>query len=467
MKFSWFKKAKAKTVTTCRAEVDTIRRVFVDTEKVVKKTKKPSYQGLLALLVFIILFGLSFFGTVTAVSIKNKAGVAKMFQQGKYLVIFQNNAEMRPTGGFIGSFAVVDFDGYKVANIDFNTNIFKLDDAFTKTTQIATPVPLNQINQNKWALRDSNFAISYPQTASDIQWFYEQETGKKVDGVIALNATIVQDLLKLTGPIYLAKYESTITADNFLDEMAQKIEKEYFYDGAGQTENEPKTILKDLMPVLIEKTLRLPKYQLLKFGLMSMDKKLVLLQSNNPVVQQSILQNNWGGAVRETSSDYLMVNNANITDLTLLKNGGAKTSLKVKESIDYQVEEGSNGLQSNLILTRSHTGSYAWPDGINMNWTRILVPVGSTLIKAELNGQEITSKVVVGPDSGKTSFGLWINTNPQTSSVLKLSYNLPISANNYSLLIQNQPGNLGDNLKISLKNRLIFNGILDQDRVIK
>jgi len=468
---NWFGKTKNEPLPIRRIEVDSIRRVLRYEEKPAKKQKNIIQYGLIVIIAVGLLFNLGYFGTVGAAAVKSKAEALKIFKQGNYLVIFQNNAEMRPTGGFIGSFAIISFKDYKISNIDFNTNIYKLDNAFTKVTQVVPPEPLANVSQGKWSLRDSNFAVDYPTATKDIEWFYLQETGKKVDGVIAVNASLVSDLLKLTGPIYLEKYQTTITTDNFFSELTQKIEKEYFTNSANIAENEPKTILKDMMPILLEKTLKLPKYDLAKFAYDALSRKQVLLESNNDVIQRAVLANNWGGEILATDSDYLMVNNANITDQTQIKenikDSGAKTSLSVKESIDYKVENGLEGLTGDLTVTRSHNGDYEWPDGININYSKILVPQGSVLVKAELNGQDITEKIEVGDEAGKTTFSTWVNTAPQTSNVLNLVYKLPISNINYHLLAESQPGNTGDELNVIYGSKVLFNGLFDRDKTIR
>lgn len=455
-----------------KIEVDALRKVRREITKEIKIVSKARYRvwaWILLIAFFVGLANFSFWGTITALEIKDRADILKIFQTGRYLVIFQNNAEMRPTGGFLGSFAVVEFNDYKIAKLDFNTNIYKLDNAYAAYNIVTPPAPLTTINQGKWTMHDANFAVSYPEAAKTIQWFYEQESGDKVDGVIALNASSVQNLLRLTGPIELSNYSTTISADNFFDELASKIEKEYFYNVENKQENEPKTILKELMPLLVEKAKNLPKLELLKLVFNELSQKQLLLQSNNETIEQSILTMNWGGKVSESDSDYLYINNANITDTNLNKNWGAKTSLKIKESIDYQINNIDGALTSDLTLMRSHTGSYQWPDGVNINWTRILVPQGSVLQTAELNGKDITSQIEIGAEAGKTYFGLWINTNPQTSNVLKLTYQLPnnIVAKDYHLAIQKQSGNLGDDLKASFGDSVLFDGILDRDLTIK
>lgn len=449
-----------------RIELDALRKIRRELKQPLTK-KRSTWRWVSLILIFVLLVNFSFWGTIGALEIKERADILKLVQSGRYLVLFQNNAEMRPTGGFIGSFGVAEIQNYKLINFDFNTNIFKLDNAFVAQNQVTPPAPLAKVSQNHWSLHDSNFSVDFPTAAQDIQWFYEKESGQRVDGVIALNASTVQNLLKLTGPIYLDKYQTNITADNFFDELAQKIEKEYFYDAQNQQVNEPKTILKDMMPLLLAKAKTVGKPQLIKLVLTELAQKQILIQSNNAAAENLILTTGWGGQIATNAGDYFYVNNANITDTLVNKNAGAKTSLKIKEAVDYQVEEQDGKLISDLTLTRSHTGSYVWPDGVNTNWTRILVPEGSVLQTAELNGKDISDQIEIGTEAGKTYFGLWINTTPQTSNVLKLQYQLPIAPADYHLTVQKQPGNLGDALKVSFANKVLFNGALDTDKIIK
>jgi len=447
-----------------KLSIDTIHRI----EKVTHLEKKRSYKvkwwiPLIYLTVLIVIILL----TTILFEAKKQYSALKIFQKGKYLVLFQNNAEMRPTGGFLGSFAVAQFDQFNLKKIDFNSNIYKIDNEFAKTNLIAAPDPINTINDNKWTMHDSNFAVDFPAAARQIQWFYEQETGDYVDGTIALNASTFQELLKITGPIALTEYNTTVNAENFFSELAQKIEKEYFQTKDNQVENEPKEILKSLMPQLLKKALETNKIALVKLIYQELSQKQILFYANEARLEKNIIHQGWAGEVKLAESDYLYINNANLTDLRNNRNAGAKTSLSIDESIDYQVTHKIGGWQGNLTLTRAHTGSYTWPDGVNMNWTRILVPLGSNLQSATLNGKEVLSEIKTNEESGKTVFGLWINTAPQNTSILKLQYTIPIKTQKYSLIIQKQPGNLGDQLKVKLNDRQLFNGLFDRDHLIQ
>jgi len=400
--------------------------------------------------------GVLFMGGFFAVKAsQNEINLLKLFGNGKYLILLQNNSEMRPTGGFIGSFAVIELSNYKIKNINFNTNIYKLDQAYSVDHLVPPPKPLSQVSNNRWTLRDSNFAVSYPEAAQKIQWFYNQETGENVDGVIAINASVAKDLLAMTGPIKLPNYDTSISSDNFFTELTTQIEKNYYETSVNRDVNEPKSILKDLLPVLVSRLMQKNKIDVAKKLYAEISEKQILFYSNNSNIEQSILSKNWGGEIKNTQSDYLSINNANI--------GGGKSSLSIKESLDYSVSLKNKDLISELTITRSHFGLNVWPDGVNNNYIRVLVPENSSLVSAELNGKDVLKSTEVGKEAGKTYFAIYTHTAPQISDVISLSYKLPIEAKNYSLLMQKQPGNLGDKLSVKYQNKLLFDGILNKD----
>ena len=426
--------------------------------KTQKKLKARLKLSTLIVLVCLVVNG-GFWGTIAAQEVKSKIDVLRLFSQGKYLVLFQNNAEMRPSGGFIGSFAVVEFNDYKVKNINFNTNIYKIDNNYTENHIVTPPEPLKDISNGRWAMHDANFAVDFPTAAQQVKWFYEQETSDRADGVIVVNASVIRDLLGKVGSIEMPDYKATVGYDNFFEELAQKVEKDYFTDDKSYKANEPKSILKDMMPIVFEKAMHQSKVELLKLAYKSLTEKQILFYSDNTNIEKAILDQNWGGKIMEANKDYLHINMANIT--------GGKSSLSVKEKIDYRVKEDKSGrLLGELLVTRSHAGTGVFPDGTNHNWARVLVPAGSELSLIEIDGKDILDETKVSQEAGKTVFGFWLQTKPQTSTMLKINYLLPFDKNNYNLIIQKQPGNLGDNLTVSFGSNILFDGILDQDKEI-
>ena len=417
---------------------------------------------LLQLVSFLIIIGILIMADFS-INLYQKIDALKFLKKGKFLILLQNNAELRPTGGFIGSFAVLETQNYKPQKINFNSNIYKIDDEFTKLNTILPPKPLEKITKGKWAMRDANFAVDFAESAKQVQWFYNQETGDSVDGVVALNASLIKDLLKLTGPIELPQYETTISTDNFFDTLAFKIEKEYFFNQENWQEDEPKSILKDMMPILMEKALKISKLKLIVFFTKQFNEKQILLMSNIDDQELKIARAGWGGLVLDSTGDYLYINNANITDTSQNKNMGAKTSLKINQSVELEITKNEAVRENNLKITRTHTGTYNWPDGVNYNYMRVIVPKNSTLKQIFIDKKDMTSQVEIGEEAGKTYFALWAETAPQQTTIVNLTYSLPQNIKN-NLVIQKQPGTIGDNFKIKINDKPVFSGLVDSDR---
>jgi len=387
--------------------------------------------------------------------------LAYMLRDGQYLILLQNNAELRASGGFIGSFGEVTLDHGIPGSIEFGTNIYKLDDPFTEQVTIPPPVPLQAITQGKWAFRDSNWAADFPEAAAQALWFYEKETGlggtpRKLDGVIAITTTVVEELLRLTGPIEMPAYATTLTADNFAEVVQLKTEKEYFENRANWPVDEPKTILRDLISVLEERVRTMDKRVFLELGLRMVDEKYILLFSNDPLAQKLILERNWGGAVNRTRGNYLSIVNSNVQ--------GLKSSRKINERVRYNLDRKS--WQVTLTIEREHTGSGVWPDAENKNWVRVLAPKGSTLSSARFGITESTSQVEVGEEAGKTVFGFWMNTKPQETQDATLVYQQPSGIGLSPLTIQRQPGANPDAVTVIIDENEVFSGSVMRDTSI-
>jgi hypothetical protein len=382
-----------------------------------------------------------------------KVQLAALARDGRYLVLFQNDTELRPSGGFLGSFAEVTIqNGYPIA-MDFETNIYKLDKAFTDVITVDPPDPLLKIIE-KWAMRDSNWAADFKDAAQKVEWFYQQEGGRGVDGVIAINTRVAEDLLKLTGPIEMPEYNTTITAENFLPVVQYKVEKEYFENPENFPANEPKSILKDMAPKLLEKAMAVDKRALYQLFDDALAEKNLLFYFRNPDLQKIAEEQNWAGRIRyDAAKDYLYIVNANV--------GGKKSSRNIDEKVSYSVVTKTR--EATLEITRTHKGTGEWPDGENKNYMRVLVPKGSELIFGQLNGVVITDEVDVSEESGLTSFGLWVNTAPGSVSSLTLTYRLSLNAYPSALRVQHQPGANPDQMSVWVDGKRVWEGILGKD----
>lgn len=450
--------------------IDGIFRRLVTSAFLIYPPKISRPKLMLSILTGVSLIGLASWST-------RPAGAAfdltQLIQDGRYLVAFQNNTELRPSGGFLGSFAIIEVQNRQLKNYYFETNIYKADNEFSKRMYIPLPKPFEETWPGRsWAFNSSNWWADFNESAKNMRWFYEQSYHDTIDGVMAVNATVMVNLLKILGPIPLPEYNLTVTADNFLREIQYKVEKEYFEQPENLMINEPKTILKDLMPAIIDRvqseinpTLL---WNLVEESLSTKDIQLAFFRSSH---QQSIAEKrNWAGRVKDVNANehYLLINNANL-------NGG-KSSLGVKQFIKYELFNQANGGQIvQLTITRTNIGrSDGWAVGENRNFTRVLVPLGSQLVGAIADGQTLVD-VRTQIESDKTSLGFWFTTGLHESKTVTLTYQLPLLSdvcklplicradNPFRLVLQKQSGSTPDLLEVYASGSLIYSGLVDRD----
>jgi hypothetical protein len=396
-------------------------------------------------------------------------------QDRQFLFVFENNRELRPGGGFIGSFALADVSKGLVKKVQVDT-IYNPDGQLRDF--IVPPLPLQKIT-DRWFTRDANWFADFRLNAQKISTLFERSGGPTVDGVIAITPTVLEQLLRVTGPIPMPTYDVTVNADNVIDETQRLVTFDY-----NKEENKPKEFLGDLMPEILNRINKLPNErwgELLGVFSDSLKQKQILVWLRNEDAQKKVEGLNWGGAIEDTEGDYLMRVEANI--------GGHKTDELIEQSVKYDVSYDESGqATATLITTRHHSGSKEgragwnqdedWYSKPNVIFERTLVPKGSTLLEAsgftknsdvptpykntadyqtyvqdqdivELEKNSIThpSGTVISQESNKTSFGNWIVTPPGETTVTIYRYRLPSEAIkelktpfSYSQLIQKQPG---------------------------
>ncbi|MFC1788068.1 DUF4012 domain-containing protein [Patescibacteria group bacterium] len=399
----------------------------------------------------------------------------------RYLAIFQNNTELRPTGGFMGSFAEIKVNNGEIVNLSVpGGGTYDLQGSLRDL--VIAPEPLQLISA-QWQFQDANWFPDFPTSARQIIDFYSASGGPTVDGVIAINATYVADLLNLLGAVEMPEYSRTINAENFITEAQKIVELEY-----DRQENKPKAFIGDLAPKLLERALEKTAEDFLvvldhvAYGLNTRDIQLFFTTDD---LEEEILNLGWGGDLKWTDGDYLMVVDTNL--------GGGKTDGVIEQKVNLEVEIDQTGLITNTVtIARSHYGERgALFTGVNnVDYLRLYVPKGAKLVSAsgfsipdeslfekpedtwridddifysqESYSVDQQSQTHIYNENGKTVFGNWVQTMPGKTSIATFKYQLPFgienlkqtdsffdkikdfigltSTNRYTLTIQKQPG---------------------------
>lgn len=403
--------------------------------------------------------GLLVAGVSLASDASTLVGLRNVLPAGHYLILLQNNAELRPSGGFIGSFATVDLTSTGYRNLQIDTNIYKRDNSFTEHTTVVPPEPLIPMTGGKWAMRDSNWDPDFATAAAQVAWFYQQEGGEPVDGVIAVNATVIQDLLELTGPVQLPDLSEALSAETFFDTLHYQIEKGYFLDEANLRTNEPKLILADLLNALKGRLIQ-PRI-LVQLGPLiesELGEKHLLLYHTDPEIERRIVSRNWGGTIQTEIPHSLTLVNANLT--------GKKSSLNMRQDVELTVETRGAVDRHHLTVQRTHTGTGVWPDFRNNNYLRALVPLEASLIGVRRESEEVTEHAALSIEAGHTSVGLWVNTDPQTSSSVTIVYDVA-HLPSYRLVYQKQPGVVAEHVRVVYNQDVLIDRVITTDVTIE
>lgn len=376
----------------------------------------------------------------------------------QYLILFANNDELRPVGGFIGSTAVVNVSKGKVENVDVQS-VYDGDGQLK--VAIEPPEPLTPIN-DRWYLRDSNWFVDFRDDAKKASEFLEKENGPTVDGVILFTPDVIKNLLTVTGPIHVPGYDVDVTADNFV--TVTQGEVTYNYDHAA---NKPKQFLADLTPLLLSKLFAAtdgagkPSDRLATLTAVtnSLADKDILLYFKNDAAQKEIESLGWAGAIPQDTKGFLMVDNANI--------GGHKSDQFISQEIDTRNTVLANGdVDVVTTIRRTHHGpdekiNYPYPPGEdpsqkdNVIYQRVLVPKNAVLLDAQgftaeadvPRPQQQVENAQLQPDadveywqqqqhpgvngtntgseSGYTYFANWIITKPGQTSIGLYHYRIP------------------------------------------
>ena len=377
--------------------------------------------------------------------------LAGQISDGRFLLILQNNDELRPTGGFIGNYGLLELRDGQVINLETHDS-YHLDMPAQDYFKPAPPAELNKyLGVRQWFLRDANWSPDFPTTARQVRYFYQEQTKaiakatttERIDGVIAITPAIVEDLLGLVGPITVE--DQTYDQQNFVELLQYRVEMSY--DNYGVTSWNRKAVINDVIRELEKRLLALPASrwtEVARIITKNLERKNILLYSDNQAVQQWLVQQNWAGQARSFDGDYLWVIDANLAAF--------KTDAVVDKQINYRLYQSGGQWLVELRLTYKHNGGFDWRTTRYQTYTRVYAPLGSQLIsQAGYKDAATTTQ-----EFGKTVFGGFIVVEPKKTKEIKLVYRLPDSVTKlleqgrYELLLQKQPGRQRTSLSLEL-----------------
>lgn len=424
----------------------------------------------------------------TISSVKEQfAGVSRLFVDAKpllkklpeilgskkeqtYLILFQNTAERRATGGFLTAFAVFKIKDGKMT-IDKSSDIYSLDASIASHPTAPPEILTYHKGVNKLYIRDSNLYPDFVKSLDLFNSLYKKSSIRVAyDGIIALDSKILVDMLTIFGDAqvngvnFSAKIDKRCDCPQVIYQLFSVVDEQ-----VGYVKENRKGILGDLMYELFNRALRFSpsKYwgSLAQAMFKNMDEKHLLLNFVDTDIQQSIEKLNYGGRINASKGDYLHVNNVNfagaksnlfttetITSKSTKENGTTKREVLVEYRNPYPASN-CNLLQERVLCLNAPL----------RNWVRLYVPKGSKLIA--FDGSSM--KVQTYEEMDKTVFEGFLIVNPMGLAKINVTYTLPNTVDSSTLLIQKQSGVEGQKYKVSLNGTSVFNGVMEKDTEFK
>ncbi|MDO8504284.1 MAG: DUF4012 domain-containing protein, partial [Candidatus Liptonbacteria bacterium] len=406
------------------------------------------------------------------------SAIAWLSSDRKIIVFFQNSSEMRPTGGFWGSFAEIN-----IRNGEISSTTVKDINEVDRRLELKTvpPKPLQALVTN-WRTADANWFFDFRDSAARATVFmnaskFYSESQEKVDAVFAISPKTISDLLALTGPVAVSSTKEMVGADNFLPVIQEEVQK-----GQSAGIKNAKNVLSELFSVIIPRLGGLNgeggNQIILKFLDWAKSKDVMFWAEDASLESVFEAKGVAGSAFeipRRFEGDYLAVASANI--------GGGKSDYVLRQTINFESQINLDGTVNNHLeiirVNNAKKNDKWWYRTANQSYTRVFLPEGS-IIQGGLGGIAKTvyppinykskgyaadpkilkleageSKVKGYPwlteqkDAGKSIFAFWTKTPPGGTSKVVLDYTrrlfvAPADGISYQFVFDKQPGVNGE-----------------------
>ena len=297
----------------------------------------------------------------------------------KYVILLQNTDELRATGGFMGSYAVLELDQGLIQRLEIQ-DIYVPDGQY----QGFTPAPpgLDTFLSGGKGLRlpNSNWNPDFPSASQDILQFFAFGNETEIEGVIAINLEVVEDILRVVGPLYLSDYDQTVTAEN-LSQLA-RMDRAEFFPGSQQK----RRFLQALFTQLKLNTQALTTEQVSSIAKLLQNaalQKNLQLFSKDPLIQHIATTFQLDGqAISHGKDRYFFLVESNV--------GINKANRLVSREVTLDLDQ----VQTKILMTfenKNPETTLKTERGEYINYQRVLVPMSYTVNAVTVGENSLTS----------------------------------------------------------------------------
>ena len=392
----------------------------------------------------------------------------------KYLVIFQNDKELRATGGFITAYSIINIDKGKL-NIERSEDIYDLDNSVSNKPKAPAPILKYLPGVSVLNLRDSNLSPDFVTSMKSFMELYNNSSRSvDVDGVIAIDTNVLVSTIKIlddqivaSGITFTTKIDPRCDCPQVIYELEDNISKPVQF-----IREDRKGLIGSLMNAIMVKALSSsPKLYwgpLFQTMLMQTNQKHIMFYLFDKDAQKGIEAMKAAGKIEAFEGDYLHINDTNF--------GGQKSNLFTKHAVENEYTINKDGtIQKTVTITYKNDFP---PSNCNLeagqlclnavlrNYLRIYVPAGSEFIESKGSSVKMTTST----DLGKTVFEGFLTVRPLGQSKFTITYKLPFKLSSSSILpvlIQKQPGTEGHEYKVIMNGKMVEEFRLFSDKTMQ
>jgi hypothetical protein len=362
----------------------------------------------------------------------------------RYLVVSQNPDEVRPTGGFIGTYGVLTATDGRLRLERYAP----IESWYTAHPGASLPVAQSAsalqfaVPRSRQTLANVNTTPDWPDSAALARDLWRRGGERPVDGVVSVTPDFLARVLRVLGSVRLPSYPDTVDAGNVIRLADQYTHRE----PPGGLPGGRKGFVVELAQVVLGKLVTAPRSRWPDLGRAAgagLAARELLVWSTDAEVRQALARRGWDGALPATDGDFLAVGEFEYA---------AKNGRGLRRTIDHVVDLAADG--SARVTTRVTIANTAPPGRFNVDsqsYVTIYGPAGGTLARGS-DKPDATE-----PDLGGHPAAGWLRAAaPGKVTVIDLGWTVPGllvregDGWRYRLRVLPTPGHSGDVLHLTV-----------------
>lgn len=379
-----------------------------------------------------------------------------------YLVLIQDNLELRPGGGVVTSAGKLDFKDGRLVGL-------KIDDVSAVDNRVQESIVIPQevrsdLEIEKLELKNISYEPDFPTTARNAEFIYKKATGEAVNGAISLDLTALAELIKGVGGIKLSETGQQIEGDDLINKYLEaknnpsvKLRKHFLTLVANELLNKMFFVPNKNWPGVITSADRALKQKNIQMYLEDTNSLSLLVSENWAGVMPRGLNQEEG-----SFNDLLAIIENNIglnqANFYLEKKVNFKTVVNSEDSLSHLLQV----RYKNSSVSETAEGSSPVPTSteqfvpsVYKARVKLYLPVGAKVSAVTLNGSDILKEVNSYSDYGRLVNSFILEVAPKEEKVLLVEYSFvdPLKFKDnklaYKLDILKQAGSAAEGVELS------------------